>query len=154
MSNLNYSKVDFWDELFKQNEKNDFEWFIKLSEISLNRNKIIFNQRIITAHRKWNLKHRKIFPSFYHFLNLFSSTTTENQFVPETVLKRRNRDVKTAEQRAMNRKHKVSTSRNKQDEPIKRVEKYVKEYKQQQKSFVDIKRRVILTTNAFFAKLK
>jgi len=70
-------------------------------------------------------------------------TTQQPQFVPETVLKRRNRDVKTAEQRALNRKHKVSTSRNKQDEPIKRVEKYVKEYKQGQKSFVDIKRRVI-----------
>jgi len=65
-------------------------------------------------------------------------------------LRRRNRDVKTAEQRALNRKHKVSTSRNKQDEPIKRVEKYVKEYKQQQKSFVDIKRRVILTFSILF----
>jgi large subunit ribosomal protein L7e len=76
------------------------------------------------------------------------ATTTETQFVPETVLKRRNRDVKTAEQRALNRKHKVSTSRNKHDEPIKRVEKYVKEYKQGQKSFVDIKRRA-RTDNTF-----
>ena len=43
----------------------------------------------------------------------------------------------------MNRKHKVNTARSKQEEYVKRAEKYVKEYQQQQKSFVDFKRRVI-----------
>jgi len=74
----------------------------------------------------------------------FGGTIPSADLGAETVLKRRNRDVKTAENRAMNRKHKVSTARHKQDEELKRAEKYVKEYQQQQKSFVDFKKRARL----------
>lgn len=65
-----------------------------------------------------------------------------NQFVPEDVLKRRNRETQTAEQRALNRKHRVKTTNGQQQkDPLKRAEKFVKEYRQTQNSFVDIKRR-------------
>jgi len=68
------------------------------------------------------------------------------EFVPETVLKNRNRDVKVAEQRALARKHHVNSSRAKQgkEEEMKRAERFVKEYLIQQRSYTDIKKRAKL----------
>jgi len=64
------------------------------------------------------------------------------QFIPEDVLKRRNRDRSTAENRGMLKKHKVKTpSTQQQKDPIKRAEKFVKEYRAKQRSYVDIKKR-------------
>lgn len=70
-------------------------------------------------------------------------------FIPEDVLKRRNRDSNASEQRGLSRKHKVKTARGQQQQdPMKRAEKFVKEYRQKQTSYVDIKKRAKIE-NAF-----
>ncbi len=67
---------------------------------------------------------------------------------PETILRRRNRDNKAAEERSKSLIKKHREGKTNRDAGMKRAERFIKEYRLQQKSYTDIKKRVYL--NSFF----
>ena len=81
------------------------------------------------------------------FINYKNSST--KIFAAEDVLKKRKREIKQAEERAKQKLEVQNKSKKNQTEIYKRPEEFVKEYKNQQHSYVDLKKRVFSFTINF-----
>jgi len=66
---------------------------------------------------------------------------SEKLFTPEDVLKRRKRDIRTAEERARMKLEQRNKTKGKQEEIYKRPEQFVKQYRNQQSSYAKMRLR-------------